>query len=82
METNSVWLPLIDEAVCTGCGECIVVCPTAALALVDNMACTEWVEVAVVAVPTACNYCGQCEAICPVAAIALPYQIVLEVNEP
>jgi ferredoxin len=82
METNSVWLPLIDKNVCTGCGDCIVVCPTDALALADNMTCTELVEVAVVAVPAACNYCGQCEAICPVAAIALPYQVVLEVNEP
>jgi NAD-dependent dihydropyrimidine dehydrogenase PreA subunit len=62
------WLPIIDSETCTGCGDCIEVCPTETLALVDN--------VAVVAAPEACNYSGYCEPICPVDAIVLPYQIV------
>jgi ferredoxin len=70
METQFVWLPLIDEDVCTGCGDCITVCPTEALMLVDG--------VAVLAQPDACNYCSDCETVCPVGAIALPYQIILE----
>lgn len=62
------WLPIIDAETCTGCGDCIEVCPTEALALQNN--------VAIVARPEACNYSAYCEPICPVDAIALPYQIV------
>lgn len=72
------WLPQIDVTVCTGCGDCIVTCPTDALALVSGITCTESVEVAVLIDPSACNYCTDCETICPVEAIALPYQVVLE----
>jgi len=67
---TEIWLPQIDKDVCTGCGDCIVICPTDALALVDGTA--------VLTKPTACSYCAECETVCPVAAIALPYQIVLE----
>lgn len=70
-----IWMPQIDEELCTGCGDCIVVCPTDALALVSA---TAYSEVAVLADPNACNYCGDCESVCPVEAIALPYQIVME----
>lgn len=65
-----IWLPIIDAETCTGCGDCVEVCPTEALAMRDNLA--------VVADPEACNYCGYCELICPVGAIELPYQIVWE----
>lgn len=64
------WFPIIDAETCTGCGDCVEVCPTEALAMRDNLA--------VVADPEACNYCGYCEPICPVGAIELPYQIVWE----
>mgnify|MGYP001052298988 CR=1 FL=1 len=64
------WLPVIDPDICTGCGDCVEVCPTGALALQN--------EVAVVARPDACNYTGYCELVCPVDAIDLPYQIVWE----
>ncbi len=70
-----IWMPQIDEDLCTGCGACIVTCPTEALALVSTTANT---DVAVLAQPDACNYCSECESICPVDAIALPYQIVME----
>lgn len=67
---EEIWLPLIDTELCTGCGDCIVTCPTNALELVGSTA--------VLIEPMACNYCAVCETICPVDAIALPYQIVLE----
>jgi electron transfer flavoprotein alpha subunit len=66
---EALWLPVIDGERCTGCGDCIVVCPTQALSLVEG--------VAVVAEPGACDYAGLCEMVCPVEAIALPYQVVL-----
>lgn len=67
------WLPLIDEKTCTGCGDCVEVCPTEALAMQGR--------VAVISAPDACNYCAFCEGICPVEAIALPYQIVWEESD-
>ncbi len=68
--TTEIWLPIIDEASCIGCGDCIMVCPTDSLIMVDN--------IAVIGDAQACNYCGECEAVCPAEAIALPYEIVLE----
>lgn len=64
-----MWIPWIDGELCTGCGDCVVVCPTGAPALVDG--------VAVIARPSACDYNGACETVCPTGAIALPYQIVV-----
>jgi len=68
--TDEIWLPQVDKALCTGCGDCVAVCPTEALGLLDGPA--------ILVDPAACNYCAYCETICPVKAIALPYQIVLE----
>lgn len=71
--TTEVWMLQIDVDVCTGCGDCILACPTDVLALMGGTA--------VLAKPDACTYCGECESICPVGAIALPYQIVMESDE-
>ena len=62
-------LPLIDPALCDGCGLCVRVCPTGALAM--NGA------VAVVARPEAYDYTGLCEMICPRGAIQRPIEIVV-----
>lgn len=70
--TEETWFPQIDKELCTGCGDCIVTCPTNALELVSGTA--------VITNPSACNYSAVCEAICPVDAIAVPYQIILEAD--
>lgn len=72
MTEDETWNPQIDPDVCTGCGECVIACPTDALELVE--------DVAVVREPDACNYCGVCEEVCPEGAISLPYQLVLVVD--
>ncbi len=61
------WFPRLDRNLCTGCGDCIAVCPTSALAQVDGKAA--------LAFPDLCTYCTACETICPVGAIELPYLI-------
>jgi len=66
---QEAFLPIIDQAVCIGCGDCISVCPTVALAMEDG--------VAVLDRPDLCAYCSLCEAICPVDAVSLPFQVVV-----
>lgn len=67
MKTDLRWQPQLDRARCNGCGDCITVCPTGALGMVQGRAA--------VVHPEACTYCAACEDICPTEAIALPYQI-------
>ncbi len=68
MKMSTTPLPLIDTALCDGCGRCITHCPTGALAMADDKA--------VLAHPALCNYDAVCEDACPIDAIALPYQVV------
>lgn len=68
MTIQQQWTPQIDNVRCTGCGDCIAVCPTEALGEVEGKA--------VVTRPQACTYCAICEDICPTGAIGLPYQII------
>lgn len=67
---NSTLLPVIDAALCDGCGVCVTHCSTGALGLVEGLA--------VLAYPARCNYDAACEGVCPAEAIALPYQVVFE----
>ena len=62
-------LPEIDTDICTGCGDCVAVCPTGALAMDKGKA--------VMAHPELCIYDGECEPVCIVGAIQIPYMIVL-----
>jgi MinD superfamily P-loop ATPase len=62
-------VPIIDPERCNGCGLCVRVCPTGALALRNGKA--------VVAKPLICEYAGLCELICPNQAIQRPFIIVL-----
>lgn len=63
------WLPIIEYAICTGCGDCVAVCPTDTLALRDGVAALDK--------PELCIYCDLCEAVCPVDAVSLPFQVVV-----
>jgi ferredoxin len=69
-ETLTTILPLIDAALCNGCGYCVTHCPSGALDMANGKA--------ILAYPARCNYDAKCEEACPTAAIALPYQIVFE----
>ncbi|MCB0046215.1 MAG: ferredoxin family protein [Caldilineaceae bacterium] len=66
---DELWLPIIDRIRCTGCGDCVIICPAHALALKGGKA--------VLVKPLACNYCADCESVCPTGAVSLPYRIVL-----
>jgi ferredoxin len=71
-------LPQINQDLCTGCGKCVDVCPTATLGLIAvGSAAGQEVLKAVLSHPERCTYCLACEEICPVNAIALPFQIVI-----
>ena len=61
--------PLIDPLRCDGCGQCIEVCPTGALAIVNGKSRVARAE--------ACDYSGVCEMVCPTEAIARPFEIVV-----
>lgn len=62
------WMPRIASDICTGCGDCIQQCPTAALGWQNGKAALLY--------PERCTYCAACESTCPVGAIELPYLIV------
>jgi len=65
--TNPRELPVLDAARCTGCADCVVVCPTQCLALAGPL---PWLPR-----PADCIACRACEVVCPTDAIqvrALP----------
>jgi NAD-dependent dihydropyrimidine dehydrogenase PreA subunit len=64
----SQWMPRINQIKCTGCGDCIAVCPTGALGWQNGKA--------TLLNPELCTYCAACEEVCLVAAIELPYMIL------
>lgn len=57
MKRQTVW---VDVARCTGCGVCVDVCPTGAIALVDGKARVD---------EEACSGCEACVDACPEGAI-------------
>lgn len=62
------WIPQITMAKCTGCGECIDLCPTGALGWKAGKAA--------LVTPENCRYCATCETICPSGAVELPYLVL------
>jgi heterodisulfide reductase subunit A len=53
-------VPIIDRAKCDLCGECVAICPTAAITITDST---------ITVTPVACINCGACVPACPRGAI-------------
>lgn len=66
-------IPEIDLSKCDGCGDCVELCPSGVVALVDD-------KVTIVK-PEDCSYCTDCEIFCPFGAIRCPFEIVLVKTE-
>jgi ferredoxin len=56
-------LPILDETLCTGCGQCVFVCPTDCLEMAGPQ---PWLPR-----PGDCVSCELCVAICPADALTL-----------
>jgi len=56
-------LPLLDDTLCSGCGECVAVCPVDCLEMAGPL---PWMPR-----PTACLSCTICVLICPVDALRM-----------
>jgi NAD-dependent dihydropyrimidine dehydrogenase PreA subunit len=56
-------LPLLDERRCSGCGDCVLVCPTGCLEMAGH---TPWLPR-----PFDCVACALCVAVCPTGALGL-----------
>jgi NAD-dependent dihydropyrimidine dehydrogenase PreA subunit len=56
-------LPEVDERRCTGCGWCVAVCPTSALAMANSL---PWLHK-----PAVCVSCALCAAVCPTQSLKM-----------
>ncbi len=56
-------LPVVNESLCTGCGDCVTICPAGCLALAGAV---PWLPR-----PGDCIECSACALICPVDAIRM-----------
>jgi NAD-dependent dihydropyrimidine dehydrogenase PreA subunit len=59
-------LPLLDETRCTGCADCVAVCPTDCLAMT---AALHGPALPTLARPVDCVSCSLCVLICPADAL-------------
>jgi formate hydrogenlyase subunit 6/NADH:ubiquinone oxidoreductase subunit I len=62
----SLWateLPILDETLCVGCGDCVAVCPTGCLAMEGPL---PWLPR-----PADCISCSACAVVCPTGALVL-----------
>jgi len=58
----------VNQETCTGCGNCVQVCPMNAIQLVGKDGILSLAEVEALR----CTGCGNCAVVCPVNAIAIP----------
>ena len=56
-------LPCLDETRCTGCGDCVLLCPTECLEMAGPL---PWLPR-----PDDCISCSLCALVCPVEAIQM-----------
>ncbi len=67
-------IPEIDLEKCIGCGDCVDLCPTNVVELIEDKA--------VIVRHQDCNYCTDCEVFCPSGAIKCFFKIILVKPEP
>jgi NAD-dependent dihydropyrimidine dehydrogenase PreA subunit len=56
-------LPVLDETRCTGCGDCVRLCPVDCLSLSGRL---PWLPR-----PLACISCSVCVLVCPASALSI-----------
>jgi ferredoxin len=59
-------IPTVDKELCSGCGNCVEVCPSQAITLKNKKAYIE---------DDYCEECGFCVAECPVDALRIPFPL-------
>ena len=61
--------PIIDKEICTGCGECVDICPTDVFHFKGDE------EVPDITYPDECWHCNSCVLDCPTEAISLRFPL-------
>jgi ferredoxin len=64
-------MPVIDPEKCDGCGLCVGVCHSNALAIVNNI-------IIIIETAVECDWCTDCEAVCLTGAISCPFEIIIQ----
>ncbi|HSR29694.1 MAG TPA: hydrogenase iron-sulfur subunit, partial [Anaerolineae bacterium] len=59
---------VVDEKLCTGCGNCVETCPFAAISMHKREGELDFSKID----PLLCTGCGNCVVVCPVKAISQP----------
>jgi len=59
-------LPILDDANCIGCGDCVAVCPTQCLEMRRQV---PWL-----ARPADCVSCAACVIVCPTEALSMSFK--------
>jgi len=66
--TSQAPVAIVDEKLCTGCGNCVETCPLGAISMHKREGVLDLSQID----PLLCNGCGNCVVACPVKAISQP----------